>query len=111
MAEGYVRAIAGSAYGVASAGTEPAHVQSSAIRAMQEVGLISLDTPPKALSLSWGRGTLCPAVCDQASESCAIPLPAPEALGHGIGLCERDAGNVIHEPIGRGANSLFDGLP
>jgi hypothetical protein len=30
-----------------------------AIRAMLEVGLISVDTPPKALSHSWGRwGTM-----------------------------------------------------
>jgi arsenate reductase len=78
MAEGYVRAIAGSAYEVASAGTEPARVHPLAIRAMQEVGIdISGHTSKGVKPFLGDVWHYVITVCDQASESCPIfPFPA-----------------------------------
>jgi len=78
MAEGYLRAIAGSAYEVASAGTEPTHVQSLAIRAMQEVGIdISGHTVKGVKPFLGNVWHYVITVCDQESESRLIfPFPA-----------------------------------
>lgn len=78
MAEGYLRSIAGDQYEVASAGTEPAHVNPLAIRAMQEVGIdISGHTSKGVKPFLGDVWHYVITVCDQANEYCPIfPFPS-----------------------------------
>jgi len=78
MAEGYLRSTVGSGYEVASAGTEPAHVNPFAVRAMQEMGIdISGHTSKGIKPLLGSVWHYVITVCDHANEHCPIfPFPS-----------------------------------
>lgn len=73
MAEGFLRAIAGDRFEVASAGTEATRVHPLAIRAMAEVGIDMSEHTSKTLEAflneSWDYVIT---VCDNANERCPI---------------------------------------
>jgi arsenate reductase len=75
MAEGWLRALGGARFEVASAGTEPAEVHPLAIRAMAEVGVDLSHHRAKALEEVLDAGwDWVITVCDQAAERCpAVP--------------------------------------
>src|SRR5262245_34611836 len=83
MAEAYLRSLAGDRYEVASAGTDPARVHPSAIRAMHELGLEISDHTAQPVKPCLGEVwhdviTL----CHEATEHCPIfPFPAKPVRG------------------------------
>ena len=72
MAEGWIRAVAGDRFEVASAGTRPAAAVSPlAVRAMAEVGIDISSATPKCVDRFTGdRWDLVVTVCDSAAETC-----------------------------------------
>ena len=82
MAEGFIRAMAGDGFEVASAGTEATGVHPLAIRAMGEVGIdLSAHTSKTIdafLNQSW---TYVITVCDSANERCPV-FPATTTRIH-----------------------------
>jgi len=73
MAEGFLRALAGDRFEVASAGTEATHVHPLAIRAMREVGIDlgahTSKTLERFLDQRWDYVIT---VCDHANERCPV---------------------------------------
>jgi arsenate reductase (thioredoxin) len=73
MAEGFLRAIGGDRFRVASAGTEETHVNPLAIHAMSEVGINLIGhrskTLDRFLDTPWDYVIT---VCDSANERCPI---------------------------------------
>lgn len=73
MAEGFLRALAGDRFEVASAGTEATRVHPLALRAMREVGVDIRDhtskTVEKLMEQPWDYVIT---VCDAANEACPV---------------------------------------
>jgi len=81
MAEGFLRAIAGDRFEVASAGTNPSLVNPMAIRVMAEAGIDISSQWSKSLDEMSNRKTDCViTVCDRAREACPIFPVAVEQL-------------------------------
>lgn len=77
MAEGFLRAMAGDRFDVASAGTEATRVHPLAIRAMQDVGVDISGQRSKTLEAFEGQAfDYVITVCGKAAESCPV-FPAP----------------------------------
>jgi arsenate reductase len=73
MAEGFLRAMAGERFEVASAGTEATRVHPLAIRAMAEVGIDLSGHVSKTLDGSLGQPwDFIITVCDHANERCPV---------------------------------------
>ena len=73
MAEGWLRAIAGAHFEVASAGTEATRVHPLAIRAMEEVGIDLRGHSSKTIDAFLGeRWDYVITVCDNANERCPL---------------------------------------
>jgi arsenate reductase len=73
MAEGWLRALAGDRFEVASAGTEATRVHPLAIRVMQEVGVDLAGHTSKTLDPYVGQPwDYVITVCDQANERCPL---------------------------------------
>lgn len=73
MAEGWLRALAGDRYEVASAGTETTRVHPLAARAMSEVGVDLAGHTSKTLERFLGeRWDWVITVCDAANEACPV---------------------------------------
>jgi arsenate reductase len=71
MAEGFLRALAGDRFDIASAGTEAARVHPLAIRAMEEVGISLAGHTSKTLDCFLGEPwDFVITVCDSANERC-----------------------------------------
>jgi arsenate reductase len=82
MAEGFVRALAGNRFDVASAGTEATRVHPLAIRVMSEVGIDLSGHNSKALDRFLGeRWDSVITVCDRANEACPV-FPAKTTRLH-----------------------------
>ena len=77
MAEGFLRALAGDRFEIASAGTEATRVHPLAIRAMEEVGISLAGHTSKTLDRFLGQPwEYVITVCDSANERCpAFPAP------------------------------------
>ena len=82
MAEGFLRALAGDRFEVASAGTEATRVHPLAIRAMGEVGIDLSGHTSKTIDAFLGRpwGYVI-TVCDSANERCPV-FPAATTRIH-----------------------------
>ena len=81
MAEGLLRAIGGSMFGVFSAGTEATHVRPLAIKAMAELGLdISQQRSEVLTEYLHQPFDYVITVCDQANETCPLFLNAAQRL-------------------------------
>jgi arsenate reductase len=73
MAEGFLRALAGDRFEVASAGTEATRVHPLAVRAMREVGIdISGQTSKTVEQLMDRPWDYVITVCDAATEACPV---------------------------------------
>jgi arsenate reductase len=73
MAEGFLRALAGDRFEVASAGTEPTRVHPLAKRAMHEVGIDVSGHTSKTIDALLGQPwDYVITVCDSASERCPV---------------------------------------
>ena len=73
MAEGFLRALAGNRFEVASAGTEATRVHPLAIRAMGEVGIDLIGHTSKPIDAFLGRPwNYVITVCDTANQRCPI---------------------------------------
>jgi arsenate reductase len=73
MAEGFLRAMAGERFEVASAGTEATRVHPLAIRAMQEVGIDLTGHTSKTIDVFFSQPwDYVITVCDNANERCPI---------------------------------------
>lgn len=73
MAEGFLRAMAGERFEVASAGTEATRVHPLAIRAMDEVGIDLTGHTSKTLDIFLGQPwDYVITVCDSANERCPV---------------------------------------
>lgn len=73
MAEGFLRALAGDRFDVASAGTEATRVHPLAIRAMEEVGIDLRGHTSKTIDAFLGeRWDYVITVCDSANERCPM---------------------------------------
>lgn len=73
MAEGFLRAMAGDRFEIASAGTEATRVHPLAIRAMEEVGISLSGHTSKTLDRFPGQPwDYVITVCDSANERCPI---------------------------------------
>lgn len=73
MAEGFLRAMAGDRFEVASAGTEATHVRPLAIHAMAEVGIDLSGHASKTLDRFVGEPwDFVITVCDAANEACPV---------------------------------------
>ncbi len=73
MAEGFLRALAGNRFEVASAGTEATRVHPLAIRAMGEVGIDLIGHTSKPIDAFLGRPwDYVITVCDSANQRCPI---------------------------------------
>ena len=71
MAEGFLRAMAGDRFEIASAGTEATRVHPLAIRAMEEVGISLAGHTSKTLDRFQGQPwDYVVTVCDSANERC-----------------------------------------
>jgi arsenate reductase len=82
MAEGFVRALAGNRFDVASAGTEATRVHPLAIRVMSEVGIDLCGHNSKTLDRFLGeRWDSVITVCDRANEACPV-FPAKTTRLH-----------------------------
>jgi arsenate reductase len=82
MAEGFLRALAGDRFEVASAGTEATRVHPLAIRAMDEVGVDLRGQASKALDRFLGEPwDFVVTVCDRAGERCPL-FPGPARRIH-----------------------------
>jgi arsenate reductase len=82
MAEGFLRALAGDRFEVASAGTEATRVHPLAIRAMDEVGVDLRGHASKTLDQFLGqRWDYVLTVCDRAAEACPL-FPGPARRIH-----------------------------
>ena len=73
MAEGFLRAMAGDRFEIASAGTEATRVHLLAIRAMEEVGISLAGHTSKTLDRFLGQPwDYVITVCDSANERCPV---------------------------------------
>ena len=73
IAEGFLRALAGERFDVASAGTEATHVHPLAIRAMEEVGIDLTGHASKTIDAFFGQPwDYVITVCDSANERCPM---------------------------------------
>ena len=82
MAEGFLRALAGDRFEVASAGTEATRVHPLAIRAMDEVGVDLRGHRSKTLDAFLGEAwDFVLTVCDRAGERCPL-FPGPARRIH-----------------------------
>ena len=92
MAEGFLRALAGDRFEVASAGTEARGVHPFAVQAMAEEGIdISLQSSKTVDRFVDERFDLVITVCDEAAEACPVfsnaaerrhwSFPDPSAVG------------------------------
>lgn len=73
MAEGFLRAMAGERFEVASAGTEATHVHPLAILAMREVGIDLTGHTSKTIDVFLGQPwDYVFTVCDSASQRCPV---------------------------------------
>lgn len=73
MAEGFLRALAGGRFDVASAGTEATRVHPLAIRAMEEVGIDLTGHTSKTIDAFLGQSwDYVVTVCDSANERCPM---------------------------------------
>lgn len=73
MAEGFLRALGGSRFAVASAGTEATRVHPLAIRAMADVGIDLRSHTSKTLDRFLGEPwDYVITVCDSANERCPV---------------------------------------
>lgn len=73
MAEGFLRALAGDRFDVASAGTEATRVHPLAIRAMEEVGIDLGEHTSKTIDVFLGQPwDYVITVCDNANERCPM---------------------------------------
>ena len=82
MAEGFLRALAGERFEVASAGTEATRVHPLAIRAMDEVGIDLRGHSSKTLDGFLGEAwDYVVTVCDRAAEQCPV-FPGPARRTH-----------------------------
>lgn len=83
MAEGWLRKLAGDAFDVHSAGTEPRdRVHPLAVQAMAECGVdLSAARPKDLAQLVGGSWDFVITVCDRANEDCPV-LPLPHERIH-----------------------------
>ena len=82
MAEGFLRALAGARFEVASAGTEATRVHPLAIQVMNEVGIDLSGNTSKTLDAFLGRSwDYVITVCDSANERCPV-FPGPTTRIH-----------------------------
>ncbi len=73
MAEGFLRALAGERFDVASAGTEATRVHPLAIRAMEEVGIDLTGHTSKTIEVFFSQPwDYVITVCDSANERCPM---------------------------------------
>ena len=73
MAEGFLRAMAGDRFEIASAGTEATRVHPLALRAMEEVGISLAGQTSKTLDRFLGKPwDYVITVCDSANERCPV---------------------------------------
>lgn len=73
MAEGYLRAVAGDRYEVASAGTTATHVHPLAVQVMHELGVDLQQHAAKTLDVFAGQGwDYVITVCDDAAATCPV---------------------------------------
>lgn len=82
MAEGFLRALAGDRFEVASAGTEATRIHPLAVRAMREVGIDISHHTSKTLDAFRGqRFDYVITVCDTAAQACPV-FPGETARLH-----------------------------
>jgi protein-tyrosine-phosphatase len=112
MAAGFLRALAGDAVEVRSAGSAPAdQVNPSAVEAMNEVGIDITDQKPKILTpeaseassvvITMGCGDVCPYFPGQRHEDWELDDPAGQGL---------DAVRVIRDDIRKRVETLVKEL-
>ena len=83
MAEGLMRHTHGNEYDVFSAGTNPTHVNPSAIEVMREIGIDISGQKSKSVKKFEGSVfDVVVTVCDNAKESCPIFPGAKEMIHH-----------------------------
>ena len=82
MAEGLLRSLAGDRFDVASAGTRPAGLNATAVKAMQEIGIdISCHRSKDVSEFDGQQFDAVITVCDRAKEACPV-FPGAKTMLH-----------------------------